>query len=34
VAAGGSAVAKAADTVGKWASGAAHSVEHFFSSLF
>ena len=34
VAAGGSASAKAADTVGKWASSATHSVEHFFSSLF
>jgi len=34
VAAGGSAIANAADTVGKWGSEAAHKVEHFFSSLF
>ncbi|HJS85442.1 MAG TPA: hypothetical protein VJ779_08275 [Acetobacteraceae bacterium] len=34
VAAGGSAVAKAAETVGHWASGAAKSVGHFFGGLF
>jgi hypothetical protein len=34
VAAGGSAIANAADTVGKWGSETAHKVEHFFSSLF
>jgi hypothetical protein len=34
VAAGGSAIANAAGTVGKWGSEAAHKVEHFFSSLF
>jgi len=34
VAAGGSAIANVADTVGKWGSEAAHKVEHFFSSLF
>jgi hypothetical protein len=34
VAAGGSAIGKAAEAVGKWASGAAQSVGHFFSKLF
>jgi hypothetical protein len=34
VAAGGSAIGKAAEAVGKWASGAAQSVGHFFSGLF
>ena len=32
--AGGAAIGKAADTVGKWASGAVQTVGHFFSSLF
>lgn len=34
VAAGGSAIGKAVETVGKWASGAAQNVGHFFSRLF
>jgi hypothetical protein len=34
VSAGASAVAKATEAVGHWASGAAQSVGHFFKSLF
>jgi hypothetical protein len=34
VQAGGSAIAKATDAVGKWGSDAVHSVKHFFGSLF